>query len=243
MKIYNAFGIKPTNNFVSAGSDYYIPHITTDEQAVKALDAFKKSYKVDDEELNDLVTLFTVLLKVDKYNVVDIVHLYLALYDPILEEMKDKDDNVAGAVNYFINEHLIYDASADRWGLQLFLNNTIFINSGIKVALPTANTGEIGIAGLYVNKSGMGNKGFDIRACLIDEDYSGYVHLSFAYTKEPTEYNEDMCQVFCGDKIAQMVLIPVFHTDYDEVDETEYNKLMEGSKRGDDGFGSSDIKH
>ena len=27
MKIYNAFGIKPTNTYVSAGSDYYIPNI------------------------------------------------------------------------------------------------------------------------------------------------------------------------------------------------------------------------
>ena len=45
MKFYNAFGIKPTNSFISAGSDYYIPNIITDEQKEKALEAFKKSYK------------------------------------------------------------------------------------------------------------------------------------------------------------------------------------------------------
>ena len=27
MKIYNVFGIKPTNTFVSAGTDYYVPNI------------------------------------------------------------------------------------------------------------------------------------------------------------------------------------------------------------------------
>ena len=40
-----------------------------------------------------------------------------------------------------------------------------------------------------------------------------------------------------------MMLIPVFHDEYIDIDEEEYNKIMANSKRGDKGFGSSDIKH
>jgi dUTPase len=39
------------------------------------------------------------------------------------------------------------------------------------------------------------------------------------------------------------MLIPVFHDEYIETDEDNYNKIMENSQRGDKGFGSSDVKH
>jgi dUTPase len=99
----------------------------------------------------------------------------------------------------------------------------------------------IGVAGLYVNKSGMGNRGFDTRAVLVDEDFSGYVHLSMAYTKEVIEDKQNI--IYCGDKLTQMMLIPVFHDEYVDTDEENYNKIMEGSLRGANGFGSSDVKH
>ena len=100
----------------------------------------------------------------------------------------------------------------------------------------------IGIAGLYVNKSGKGNAGWDVRACLVDEDYAGFVHLSQSYTKELIKDGQNI--VYCGDKLTQMMLIPVFHDEYVETDsEEEYNRYMIGSQRGDSGFGSQDIKH
>ena len=40
-----------------------------------------------------------------------------------------------------------------------------------------------------------------------------------------------------------MMLIPIFHSQYYETTEEEYNEIMSNSKRGDSGFGSSDIKH
>ena len=39
------------------------------------------------------------------------------------------------------------------------------------------------------------------------------------------------------------MLLPVFHSKYDEITEEEYNEIMSNSKRGESGFGSSDIKH
>ena len=97
----------------------------------------------------------------------------------------------------------------------------------------------IGVAGLYVNKSGKGNAGWDVRACLVDEDYAGFVHLSQAYTKELIEDGQNI--VYCGDKLTQMMLIPVFHDEYVDIDEDDYNKIMANSKRGDKGFGSQDM--
>ena len=255
MKIYNAFGIKPTNTHVSAGSDYYIPNITTNEQKKLAFEAFKKSYNKTDDELNEIIDIFSKY--VTDEHIYNTVHLYLALYSPYLNILRD---NVPGSIEYFMTYNYRYDEKKKVVGVKLDLNDTLFINSGIKIALDTILSDNevypfqnnaihqlrslgIGIAGLYVNKSGKGNAGWDVRACLVDEDYSGYVHLSLAYTKNTNDNNESQSIVYCGDKLTQMMLIPVFHDEYVETDEDNYNKIMENSQRGDKGFGSSDVKH
>lgn len=254
MKIYNAFGITPTNTYVSAGSDYYIPNIQTDEQKHAAFEAFKKSYNKTDDELNEILSAFENLLD-DKTQTYNCMHLFLALGNKFLDEYKD---TYAQAVEYFLTHFYRYDDKKKVAGIALQLNDTLFINSGIKVALDTILSDNevypfqnnsiqqlrslgIGVAGLYVNKSGMGNKGYDVRACLVDEDYAGYVHLSMAFTKDL--WIEGKNVVYCGDKLTQMMLIPVFHTKYEEISEEEYNDIMSKSNRGDSGFGSSDIKH
>jgi len=260
MKIYNAFGITPTNSFVSAGSDYYIPNLIDEPQINKALVAFEKSYKKSTEDIQNLIEYFNIVLKeqspeIPDYQIPNLIHLFLALYDPTLEDAKQT--SMIQAVYHFIESIVIYDRENDKVGIKVRCNNTLFINSGIKVALDTVLsdiTGPnpthavdllrmlgIGVAGLYVNKSGMGNKGWDVRACLVDEDYAGFVHLSMAYTKEVIEDKENI--VYCGDKLTQMMLIPVFHTTYINTDEDKYNSIMSNSLRGDSGFGSQDIKH
>ena len=259
MKIYNAFGIKPTNTFTSAGTDYYIPNLTTEDQINKAYKAFEKSYKKTPEEIQKIADCFKTLIDGSYDHLVhqipNMVHLYLAIYNKELEKCKRK--SLMFAVNYFYINILTYDSKNDKVGLKMQLNDTLFINSGIKVALDTVLGDKIGptpsnavkmlrllgigVAGLYVNKSGKGNAGWDVRACLVDEDYAGFVHLSQAYTKELIEDGQNI--VYCGDKLTQMMLIPVFHDEYVDIDEDDYNKIMANSKRGDKGFGSSDIKH
>ena len=252
MKIYNAFGIKPTNTFTSAGSDYYIPNIKTEKQKELAIEAFQKSYKVTKKDIKQMIDFIDSYISSNNGQI-NIVHLYLAYHNAKLEMMKEA--SLIRGLRYFIDNFLIYDGDKNVWGIEPQLNDTIFINSGIKIALDTVLSDQngpnvhqqinnlrllgIGVAGLYVNKSGMGNKGYDVRACLVDEDYAGYVHLSMAFTKD-TEKNKN---IYCGDKLTQMMLIPVFHTEYEEVTEKEYNKIMEESNRGDAGFGSSDVKH
>ena len=253
MKIYNAFGITPTNTYVSAGTDYYIPNIKTEKQKELAIEAFQKSYKVSKEDIDDMIKFIDRYINSNE-DQINIIHLYLAYHNNILEEKKN--ESIIEGLKYFINNFLTYDGVNDLWGIQPTLNDTLFINSGIKVALDTVISDKfedaglstlsairslgIGVAGLYVNKSGMGNKGYDVRACLVDEDYSGYVHLSMAFTKDTENVNKN---IYCGDKLTQMMLIPVFHTEYVEISEEEYNDIMSKSNRGDSAFGSSDIKH
>lgn len=259
MKIYNAFGIKPTNTFTSAGTDYYIPNLTTEDQINKAYKAFEKSYKKTPEEIQKIADCFKTLIDGSYDHLVhqipNMVHLYLAIYNKELEKCKRK--SLMFAVNYFYINILIYDSKNDKVGVKMQLNDTLFINSGIKIALDTVLGDKIGpnpsnavkmlrllgigVAGLYVNKSGKGNAGWDVRACLVDEDYAGFVHLSQAYTKELIEDGQNI--VYCGDKLTQMMLIPVFHNEYIETSEEEYNDIMKNSQRGDNGIGSSDIKH
>ena len=256
MKFYNAFGIKPTNTFTSAGSDYYVPNIKNKAQEEAALKAFEKSYKKTADEINHLVKTFEIFQNKEyKNNIINLVHLYLALYDVQLEAEKAKDENQA--IIHFLRDFVVYDEEKDTVGVKVRLNDTLFINSGVKIALDTVLSDKndpnishiinilrslgIGVAGLYVNKSGKGNGGWDVRACLVDEDYSGFVHLSQSYTKDIIKDGPNI--VYCGDKLTQMMLIPVFHDEYIDTDEDEYNKIMANSKRGDSGFGSHDIKH
>ena len=113
------------------------------------------------------------------------------------------------------------------------MGDYFLFNSGIRVKL------EPDTAGIFFNKSGKGNQGFDTRAWVVDEDYSGFVHLSQAFDKETF----DGVNLYCGDKLTQMVVLPVVKTEINEVEESIYNDMMSNSARGSDGFGSSDVKH
>ncbi len=229
-KVFNSFGIKPSKSYNAAGWDFYIPNIQGEAKA-RAYAAFKKSYKKTDRELDIILnrlekemTLLGMEEEYDKHNI-NILHLFLCLDGAVMQTSQNK-------VNTFLNYYLIFNEDGAP-GINLHCNDHVFINSGVKVAL------DKDVAGVFMNKSGKGNKGLDIRACVVDEDYSGFVHLSVAYTKD----NVKDGKIFCGDKLTQMLLLPIVHKDTcEELDETTYDRLMADSKRGADGFGSTDKK-
>ena len=78
MKIYNSFGITPTNSFTSAGSDYYIPNLETEEQISLALKAFEKSYGKSTEQINTIYQEFIKQYEV-KEQAANLTHLFLVL--------------------------------------------------------------------------------------------------------------------------------------------------------------------
>ena len=232
LRILNVFGITPVGNGMSAGMDFFMPKFMPYEKYSKKqgkaiIDAFCKSYGKSEDELYSIweeLSLNVSALYGPSYfdnNDLNILQLYLC-YDPF-----EKQD-----VASFVENILVFDNNIP--GIWCNTNDYIKVNSGIKLAL------EHDTCAIFFNKSGKGTKGWDIRACVIDEDYSGYVHISMTYSKAP-ELKDGI--VYCGDKLTQLLVLPVKHTEPEEITEDEYDKLMNDSERGDAGFGSSDVKH
>lgn len=232
LKIFNAFGIKPTTTGAAAGNDFFIPLIDETNYPI-ARAAWAKSYKMTEDEIdaillaieNKIAAAYSDKEREQKYN---ILQLYLSLDSEMINAFGDLNSRLTR----FFYSYLTFDSNGIA-GMRLQVADAILINSGIKVLL------EPDSAGIFFNKSGKGNKGFDVRACVVDEDYSGFVHLSVAYTKEsPTQG-----KVYCGDKLTQMLWIPLYRYTCTEIPEDEYNTLTENFERGTDALGSSDVKH
>ena len=98
---------------------------------------------------------------------------------------------------------------------------SVAVDTGVHVALPD------GCAGLLVSKSGL-NVRHDITSTgLIDEDYTGSIVVKL-YNNGGEDYPFE-----AGDKITQLVVIPVVHEPLEQV------SAFNATERGDDGFGST----
>ena len=233
LNIFNDFGITPTTNFTAAGLDFYIPNLNTQEKVERWIKAVSEKFELSYlNELFNKISLFTSYngTELSDTTIWNIVQLYTSLDSSYINYNFDIFDDKVSA---FVDNYLVFDKNGIP-GMRLKpLDHTLF-NSGIKVALPH-NT-----AGIFFNKSGKGAKGFSVRAQVVDEDYSGYVHLSNAYTKD----SEDDGIIYVGDKITQMVILPIILVNQcNELSIEEYKELMKNSNRGSDAMGSSDVKH
>lgn len=238
LKIFNGFGIVPSSNCEAAGLDFYAPNNTGLDKQDIILNAFSKTYKTDADTLREIADrlVYFCTANADNLetteenicnNVLNILQLYLSLKTSAIPTSFTDEERISS----FVDDYLIFDGNGTP-GMCVWCNEAIFINSGIKVAL------DPDTAGVFLNKSGKGNEGWDIRAQVVDEDYSGYVHISMAFTRE------GFAKVYCGDKLTQMVILPIIHKKCVPVaSEEEYDELMKNSKRGSNGFGSSDVKH
>ena len=234
VRIFNEFGIKPTTNHKAAGYDFYIPDIKTGfDESAHIIESFASSYKKSEAELREICD--RLVLQVSAVHGPDyitgqemnILLLYLMIDSPIKDEFE-----MDNTVEWFVDDYLIFDSNK-RPGIRAHSLDQIFVNSGIHVAL---NPGTVGV---FLNKSGKGIKGWDIRAQVIDEDYTGTVHLSLAYTK--LDDNDGI--IYCGDKITQMLIWNIENGDVTELSKDDYYNIMAGSERGASAFGSSDEKH
>lgn len=93
--------------------------------------------------------------------------------------------------------------------------------TGVHVQLPR------GTAGVLVSKSGLNVKHNLTSTGLIDEGYTGEIVVKL-YNHGHTYY-----KVKAGDKISQLVIIPVFNKPLEVVDD------LDESDRGNNGFGST----
>jgi dUTP pyrophosphatase len=106
------------------------------------------------------------------------------------------------------------------------------IPSGVKVEIP------YGFMGMFANKSGFCSKKDGIvGGGIIDTFYSGEVHLDIHNIG-----NNDL-EIMEGDKVAQLIMVPILNCDVTEVEEDMlYDWMKQDEVRGTKGFGSSDRK-
>ena len=94
--------------------------------------------------------------------------------------------------------------------------------TGVHVQLPK------GTAGLLIAKSGLNTRHNITSTGLIDEGYNGEIVVKL-HNHGGYDY-----RVKAGDKISQLVVVPVLYEDVEVVDE-----LDQDSERGNNGFGST----
>ena len=88
------------------------------------------------------------------------------------------------------------------------------------------------LAALVVPRSGLGSKHGIVLGNLvglIDSDYQGELMVP-AWNRSEQEF-----EINSGDRIAQMIIVPIVHADFEIVEN------FEESERGTKGFGSSGI--
>lgn len=95
-------------------------------------------------------------------------------------------------------------------------------HTGVHIKLPE-NT-----AGVFMSKSGLNIKHNITSTGLIDEGYDGELIVKLY------NHGDESYEINVGDKITQLVVIPVLYESIEIVDDLEQN-----SDRGSDGFGST----
>lgn len=100
-------------------------------------------------------------------------------------------------------------------------HSSLVVDTGVHIAIPK------GYAGVICSKSGLNIKHGIISDGLVDSGYTGSVRVKL--------YNlSDSSYIFeAGDKISQIMFIPVVSAALDQVD------ALEETERGDGGFGST----
>ena len=130
--------------------------------------------------------------------------------------------------------HYATDGSAGL-DLRACIDQSMSIEPGQTELIPSGmaiNIGDPNLAAVLLPRSGLGHKHGMVLGNLtglIDSDYQGQVFISMwnrsqnSYTIEP------------GDRIAQMVFLPVLQCDFEEVDE------FVTTQRGEGGFGHTGV--
>ena len=114
-------------------------------------------------------------------------------------------------------------------GLDLYSPRTEILRANEGVNIRTGVHAQIpyGCAGLLVSKSGLNTKYGITSTGLIDEGYTGEIVVRMQ------NHGKTPLLIGRGDKISQLVIIPVRYEPVEIVEE------IEGGERGEDGFGST----
>lgn len=123
-------------------------------------------------------------------------------------------------------------ANSDDAGMDVFAPTEVRVYPGMDSLVPLGWRCEFppGFAMIFKEKSGLATKAkLDVGACVVDAGYRGIVHVHL-FNNSPNQ----TASFKAGDKLAQFVIVPVWHGDAMEVESLD----METS-RGEGGFGST----
>ncbi|MBI4949816.1 MAG: dUTP diphosphatase [Deltaproteobacteria bacterium] len=118
-------------------------------------------------------------------------------------------------------------------GWDLFASSEVTVLPGETRVVPTGVAMEIpaGWYGQIKARSGLGSKGVVVTAGVVDSGYRGEIGAVVVNTKREGEF------VFrAGDKVAQMVFLPVPEVEF------ELREELDATARGAGGFGSTGHK-
>lgn len=144
-------------------------------------------------------------------------------------ELKILDSRIGDSIPL---PHYATDGSAGL-DMRACINDPLTVAPGETVLVPSGlaiHIGDAGLAAVLLPRSGLGHKHGLVLGNLtglIDSDYQGQVFVSIWNRGSKTYVIEP------GERIAQMVFVPVEQVRFDVVDE------FDDSARGDGGFGHS----
>lgn len=116
------------------------------------------------------------------------------------------------------------DAGNDLYALEdtiLVGSSVTKVKTGVSIALP------VDTVGIIKDRSSMGAKGMHVFAGVIDTGYVGNISVVL-YNSTPFNY-----EVKKGDRIGQLVIMPIVSAEWEQVDSLEITPRQNG------GFGSS----
>lgn len=118
-------------------------------------------------------------------------------------------------------------------GFDLFSLEPVFIQAGETVPVKTGIAAGFpsGWGAFIKARSSQGKVGLDIYGGVVDSEYRGEIIVLLHNSNDPR--SEGHVSYDQGDKIAQLVLVPVFPGTAEETD------VLEESERGAGGFGST----
>ncbi len=97
----------------------------------------------------------------------------------------------------------------------------VVIDTGVHIGLP------LNTVGMLKSKSGLNVKHGITSEGVIDVGYTGSIRVKLY------NHSDEPCELKAGDKISQLVIMPILTPNFELVDE------LEETERGDGGFGST----
>jgi dUTP pyrophosphatase len=126
------------------------------------------------------------------------------------------------------------------WDLYSVEDYTIYPNEIGKISTDIAISIPPGYVGIIMSRSSLGIKTVDVYGGVIDSGYTGMIKVILYNGQEYIDgankngaYDNNNLNIHKGDKIAQMLILPVPDVEFLEVDE------LDETARSEKGFGSS----